>query len=238
MVLKDISFDLPEENILYDELLLHLAEKGKLGNTLRFWESSAVFVVLGRISSLDEDVNQQAVRKDRVSVVRRCSGGGTVVQGKGCLNYSLILCKQDYPQVQDIRRSYNFILNKLVRAFHKLNVNTVWHPISDVACVGNNKKVSGNAQKRARNFILHHGTILCDFDLSIVAKYLTLPQQQPEYRQNRSHLDFLDNIYLDPADIKKELRESFFITEHLVTPTHVEREMLSEWLKNKKIRLM
>ena len=49
MILKDITLSTPEENIVYDEVLLSLAEQGQEGESLRFWESSSLFVVLGRI---------------------------------------------------------------------------------------------------------------------------------------------------------------------------------------------
>src|SRR5262245_50689788 len=82
----DISFDTPEENIAYDEVLLSLAEEGKLGEVLRFWESSQTFAVLGRIGKAQEDLDLDALRKDGIKVLRRASGGGTVLQGKGVLN--------------------------------------------------------------------------------------------------------------------------------------------------------
>ena len=121
MVVEDKSFLLPQENIDYDELLLSKAEKGEGSEVLRFWESPDYFVVLGRIGKEEEDVYPEAVTKDHVPILRRFSGGGTVLQGKGCLNYSLILSK-DLPEINDLRRSYQFILEKIVKALGTLNV--------------------------------------------------------------------------------------------------------------------
>ena len=45
MILKDISFKTPVENILYDDVLLTLAEQDKGGEVLRLWESEIVFIV-------------------------------------------------------------------------------------------------------------------------------------------------------------------------------------------------
>ena len=112
MIFKNVSFKTPEENILYDEVLLKLAEQGAQGEVLRLWESPMLFVVLGRISKVTEDVREDNTKKDNVPVLRRFSGGGTVLQGPGCLNYSLILSKKTSPQVADLRRSYQFVLER------------------------------------------------------------------------------------------------------------------------------
>ncbi len=209
MLLKDISLPSPEENILYDEVLLQLAEQGKAGEVLRFWESSQMFVVLGRICKEQEDVKIDAVCRDGIPVLRRASGGGTVLQGKGCFNYTLVLSKENNSQIIDLHKSYESILGKVMSALKRLDVETIFCPISDLALADNHKKISGNAQKRARKFILHHGTILYDFDLSKIEQYLRIPKDVPEYRQNRSHLDFVANAPLTLSDIKSALKDVF-----------------------------
>ena len=116
MILKDISFSTPQDNILFDDVLLQLAEEGRGDQVLRFWESQQYFIVLGRTGQEHEEVKADEVRKDRIPVLRRSSGGGTVVQGKGCLNYSLIFSKEKTPQIADLRKSYAYILAKVVQA--------------------------------------------------------------------------------------------------------------------------
>ena len=64
--------------------------------------------------------------------------------------------------------------------------------ISDL-CLGE-RKFSGNAQRRRRDWLLHHGTILHDFDLDQIARYLREPARQPDYRAARSHADFITNL--------------------------------------------
>ena len=134
MLLKDISLSSPEENILYDEVLLHLAEKGEAGEVMRFWESPEMFVVLGRIGKEQDDVKIDAVRRDDIPVLRRASGGGTVLQGKGCLNYALVLSKEDR-KIMDLHKSYEYILGNVVKALKQLGVEAGFCPISDLALV-------------------------------------------------------------------------------------------------------
>jgi lipoate-protein ligase A len=210
MILKDISFPTPRENLSFDEELLNAAEQGYSGEALRFWESNQYFVVLGRISKEEEDVKITEVHRDRISVLRRASGGGTVLQGPGCLNYSLILSKDHDSAMYDLHKSYAFILNHIVQALGTIGVEAVFLPISDIALKENFKKISGNSQKRGRQFILHHGTILYDFDLKKIEQYLTVPKDLPAYRQGRSHSDFVTNVLRPKKEIKDAIQKVFF----------------------------
>ncbi|HQP09985.1 MAG TPA: lipoate--protein ligase family protein [Candidatus Omnitrophota bacterium] len=240
MLLKDVSFPSPEENILYDEVLLHLAEQGKSGGVLRFWESPETFIVLGRIGKEQDDIKIDAARKDRVPVLRRASGGGTVVQGKGCLNYSLVLPKPPGSPLADLRGSYAYILGKVIAALKMLDVETVFCPISDIALAESLRKVSGNAQKRGRHFFLHHGTILYDFDLTAMERYLHLPKDIPEYRRGRTHPEFVANIPRAVADIKNALSDVFGVDRRECDLDTDERDGLKAFLsrRNAAVKLV
>lgn len=197
---------------------------------MRFWESRELFIVLGRIGNPAADLHVAKVLADRVPVLRRSSGGGTVLQGKGCLNYTLVLSKER-PEVQDLRRSYQFILGQIVAALKNLGIDAVCRPLSDIALTRNNKKISGNAQKRSKKFILHHGTLLHQFDLKKIEEYLTMPKDIPEYRQNRSHLDFVANLSISAEDLKKEIAKTFQVSRKADTLSKEETACLRYFLK-------
>ena len=232
MILKDISLDSPQANLLLDEALFVLAEKSSGGEVLRFWESSTPFIVLGRIGQEQEEVNAPAVKKDNVPVLRRTSGGGTVVQGQGCLNYTLILDKNRDKAIGDLRRSYQWISEKVIEALKAQGIEAVFRPISDIALAADEKKFSGNAQRRGKNFILHHGTILYDFDLQLITKYLRMPKDIPEYRRDRRHDDFVINIPINPRMFKSALAKIFSVdqTDNILNP---QQEALVRSLGNK-----
>jgi lipoate-protein ligase A len=196
-------------NLDYDEELLQLSERGLQGECLRFWESAACFIVLGRTCSVEEDVKILASERDRIPVLRRCSGGGTVLQGEGCLNYTLILSKKDRHELNNINNSYIYIIKKIIEEFSKLKINAEFRKTSDIVLAATNKKFSGNAQRRGRHFILHHGTFLYRFDLSLITKYLKMPPRVPEYRLGRQHEDFVTNLSLEPDRIKDALVAAF-----------------------------
>jgi lipoate-protein ligase A len=216
---------------------LHLAEQGRGGKVLRFWESPELFIVLGKIGKEQDDVKIDAVLKDGISVLRRSSGGGTVLQGKGCLNYSLVLSKACNPQIADLRKSYRYILGKIILALKQLGVEAVFCPISDIALADSLKKISGNAQKRSKQFILHHGTILYDFDLPNIEKYLKIPKETPEYRQRRSHLDFVANVPFNVGKMKNSLKKVFKVTTEENYLNAAEQECLQSFLASKTVRV-
>jgi len=227
---RDISFPTPQENILFDEVLWCLAEKHEGGEFLRFWESSQVFIVLGRIGKEESEVDLLAVKKDNIPVLRRSSGGGTVVQGPGCLNYTLVLSKQKNPALNDLGRSYQWISAKVIDALRQAGVEAYFRPTSDLATGPLEQKFSGNAQRRGRHYILQHGTILYNFDLTLISRYLSMPRDIPEYRQHRPHTDFVTNIPIAPAVFKNYMAQSF-LASGTQAPCAQELSLLKEFLK-------
>jgi len=167
------------------------------------------------------------LKKNRIKVLHRSSGGGTVLQGKGCLNYTFILSKEKRPEIRDLKKSYQLILGQVVDALKVVGVQAMYLPISDIALVENQKKISGNAQKRGKHFIMHHGTILYDFDLQRIEQYLTMPEDIPEYRANRSHLDFVTNISASAGEIKKEIKNVFDAHDNISNLDDLEQEQLN-----------
>jgi lipoate-protein ligase A len=79
--------------------------------------------------------------------------------------------------------------------------------ISDLALGG--RKFSGNAQQRKRTHLLHHGTILYDFDLALAGRYLRPPPRQPEYRAGRAHEEFLRNLQIPVGEVRRRLRAAW-----------------------------
>lgn len=233
MVLKDITLSSPEENILLDDVFLTMAEEGRSGEVLRFWESRTDFIVLGRTGKVREDIKNEDVSRDGIPVLRRSSGGGTVFQGKGCLNYALILSKQKFPLLNDLRKSYVYISNKITGALKKENLEIFFRPPSDLVVGPEERKFSGNAQRRLRTFILHHGTFLYDFSIEKMERYLNIPKEVPSYRKGRPHGTFVTNIALSPGQIKEHFRHAFGVMKEEKNLTKREQECLN---KLKKIR--
>src|SRR5687768_4381333 len=115
-----LTLETPAANLALDEALLDAAEAGEVtGEVLRLWEPAAPFVVLGRSSPLTE-VDLEACRRDGVPVLRRSSGGGTVVAGPGCLMYAVVLDLERRPELRAIDRAHRWVLERLARRLSML----------------------------------------------------------------------------------------------------------------------
>jgi lipoate-protein ligase A len=215
MYYLDLTLRSPAENLALDEALLLAAEDGTGGEVLRFWESLTPAVILGSGCRLAEDVNEAACIADDVPILRRSSGGGTVLLGRGCLAYSLVLAYERDPSLTDIRASYRFLLGRIAQGLSNPLSGIEPAGISDLAWTG--RKFSGTAQQRKRSFLLHHGTILYDFDLSLIPRYLREPTRQPDYRAGRSHLAFVCNLPLGGDELKHRLKR-IWAADALLSP--------------------
>ena len=226
MQFLDLSFSTPARNLAADEWLLNQAESGARGATLRFWESPEYFVALGYTNSSHVEADEAACAAENVPILRRVSGGGTVLQGPGCLNYALI-----HPiapgQTLNVEATNKMVMETQRAAFEKLlgeSVSVAGH--TDLAT--GNLKFSGNAQRRRARYFLFHGTILLDFDLELVQRLLRAPSKEPDYRGKRSHRDFIRNLPISRDDVKNALRTAWHAGD---VATSVEADELDELIE-------
>jgi lipoate-protein ligase A len=194
--------------IALDEALLDLRENQSGEGFLRFWEPSEPCVVLGRMNIADREVRLDRCRSRGVPVFRRSSGGGTVVQGPGCLNFSLVLNIRDDPRLAHAATTNDFVLGRTAGVISSLAGETVAvRGLSDLTIGG--RKISGNAQRRRIRAILYHGCILLDLDFALIEDLLPLPSRAPDYRGGRSHTEFLRNLRISAEALKDALRRSW-----------------------------
>lgn len=218
----DYTFPEPALNLAYDEVLLNEAEAGRGGECLRFWESASPFVVLGVAQEAEAEVHRARCEAEGVPITRRCSAGGCVLQGPGCLNYVLVLDTRREPALRAIRRSYGFILGRVAEALNALGAAAACAGVSDLAVEG--RKVSGNAQRRRKHFILHHGTLLYAAAPDLMTRYLKEPSDRPEYRGGRTHAEFIRNLDLGRGPLIEAVRGAFEALGETDAPTPRELE--------------
>jgi lipoate-protein ligase A len=205
--LLDLTLPSPVENLALDEALLENVVQNGANPVLRLWESDHHFVVLGRSSSVTEDVHIDACRRDNIPILRRASGGGTVLQGPGCLSYALVLPIGLYADLRDIRHTYRFVLSRIVEPLSRWQSAIAVQGISDLAVQG--RKISGSAQRRTKEALLFHGTILYRMDAETISLYLKQPKRQPDYRRDRSHGEFLRTIDAPLKEMKQALADAW-----------------------------
>ena len=238
MTLLDLTLPTPAENLALDEALLDAAEDGSGGEVLRFWESPAPFVVVGYANKIVSEVNVPACEARGIPILRRCSGGGTVVQGPGCLNYAVILRITDSGPTRSISATNQFIMERVRDGIQ----SAIGNRQSAISIQGHTDlaigdlKFSGNAQRRRKNFLLFHGTLLLGFDLRLINELLHMPSLQPEYRYGRTHERFITNLALPAKAVKLAMIAEWPVetksSEHIKHPMElVSKYQSTEWNK-------
>lgn len=232
----DLTLPTAAENVALDEALLDWAEEEQPeGEFLRVWESPQPAVVIGRSSRVENEVAAAACRERNVAVVRRSSGGASIVAGPGCLMYALVLSYALRPELKDIRRAHNEILSRFSKSLQEAlaGLGIVSQAgTSDLVFVPTGgadstreagertrlRKFAGNSLRAKQRHLLYHGTLLYNFDLSLIETCLLHPPRQPEYRDQRRHGDFVMNLPIT--------RPALLEAIHRAWPTHSE---LTDW---------
>ena len=208
MNLLDLTLETPAENLALDEAILESAEdSGRPTETLRLWESPQPFVVVGRSSRVAVEVNEDVCRQRQIPVLRRCSGGASVVAGPGCLMYAVVLSYQLRPELRMISEAHCFVMKKIMAALGDLAPEAHFMGTSDLTVRG--KKFSGNSLRAKRSHLLYHGTLLYDFPLELISTYLRTPPRQPDYRNDRPHAEFVANLDVPPDSLREAIADQW-----------------------------
>lgn len=139
-------------------------------------------VILGISGKREEHLHEDKLTQHNIPVIRRFSGGGTVVVDQSTCFVSFIFNTKD----------------KAVAPFpvHIMEWTAGFYAplfpfrLRDNDYVIGDRKCGGNAQCITKDRWLHHSTFLWDYDPHLMG-CLQMPSRTPAYRQQRSHSDFL-----------------------------------------------
>jgi len=173
-------------------------------------------IVMGISGKQEELIDQAKVKRDKIPVIRRFSGGGTVIVDEETLFITFIFSKQDVLHIHAFPEP-------ILRWSGELYANSFqvpnFHLIENDYAIGE-KKCGGNAQYIQKDRWLHHTSFLWDYQEKNM-DYLLLPAKRPRYRESRKHADFLCKLK-EFAPSKESLIErlkrelgNHFLLEHL-----------------------
>ncbi|HRG76029.1 MAG TPA: lipoate--protein ligase family protein [Leptospiraceae bacterium] len=206
----------PYFNLALEEAIaINLLDFGYSG-ALRFWTNHNT-IVLGISDSVTKNIPSETVdsfkerfpslqrtrkfQEDSLYITRRASGGGTVFHDEAFnLNYSLFASTKEKKELYPVKDSYVILLGLLTKALAIQGISADSAGKSDIAVESGGvlKKISGNAQFRKRDCIVQHGTLILDTKIiDRVLQNLSHPPEEPEYRKNRKHSDFLTSLPRD-----------------------------------------
>lgn len=158
------------------------------GNWCIINEGTPAAIVMGISGKADELIDFHMLEKHPMPIIRRFSGGGTVVVEEETVFVTFIFEKADLqlgtcPQelLQWTSKVYSPLFSHTPFAIREND-----YAIAD-------KKIGGNAQYFTKNRALHHTSFLWNFCPERM-QVLKMPEKRPQYRQDRSHSAFLTTI--------------------------------------------
>lgn len=246
MQLLDLTLATPAENLALDEALLDWAESlpgeapasgeergqpRESGEVLRLWEPAEPFVVIGRGSHIEQEVDVAACRRLEVPVLRRASGGAAVVVGPGCLLYAVVLSYELRPELRPLDAAHRFVLGRVAEAVARCVPQVAAAGTSDLVLArqhAQRRKFSGNSVRCKRTHFLYHGTLMYDFDIGLIETCLRMPPREPDYRRGRGHGDFLANLPVSAAELRRSLAHAWQATRPVSSWPREETSLLAE----------
>ncbi|MEH0021659.1 MAG: hypothetical protein V6Z89_18530 [Desulfobacter sp.] len=186
---------LPEENTFpvldfdFDRPLL-AAAKTASSPMVSIYPFDRDAIVAGRGSDLDIEINLSRARADKVPVYRRMGGGCSVFLDPGNLIVSLAFPARGIGGIQAL---FDKSSQWLIQGFANAGVDGVYQDgISDL--VVKDRKIGGSCLYRTKGFAYYSAAILVTPDLDKMEAYLCHPPREPDYRQGRSHRDFVAGL--------------------------------------------
>ncbi|MCB1159998.1 MAG: lipoate--protein ligase family protein [Leptospiraceae bacterium] len=223
----------PYYNLALEEAIALKLTSSIYSAGLRFWKNENT-IVLGRSDSVSKNIKSELIHKYKKQILektqfpklmkengvpfilRRASGGGTVFHSSDSnLNFSFFVSLKEKEELYPVKDSYEILLSLLIKALSRQGIVAFSGGKSDLVFKEESglKKISGNAQFRKKNCIVHHGTLILNRDfLPRIEENLSHPPEEPEYRQKRKHSEFISAL---PSNFrierfKQDLKELFF----------------------------
>lgn len=138
-------------NLALEKRLLDGAEDEP---SLLFWQSDST-VVMGKNQNPWQEVNIPYCRDHGISIARRFTGGGSVYQDRGNLNYALVLPREGYRMES--------VLQEIADEFARQGLPAEVAMTNSLFLDG--KKFSGHAFCYQKAHVLHHGSLLLTANL-------------------------------------------------------------------------
>ena len=218
-------------NMAIDEAML-LAQKAQPNPTLRFYEWSSPAFSFGYFQDIASEVDVEACRVDGIELVKRMTGGGTVVHGWE-LTYTLVLPRT--AAEMGISEAYRCIGQSLVKAFQKLGVPARCYAAGSDSCnavrnhthqaeanicltnpaehdvMSDDKKLAGVSVRRNRDGIMFQGYISLGMPSpSILHRVSKDPEVRQSVREQSTAIN-VDGRFITRDALIQAVRETFEI---------------------------
>lgn len=134
------------------------------------WQNNNA-VIVGKNQNTFGEVNQEFIDQHQIEVVRRVTGGGAVYHDLGNLNFTLFV-----PLDSSANTDFKQFSEPVLKALHNLGIPAEATGRNDL--VVNGKKISGVAQRYAKGYLMHHGTLLFDSNVDTMVRALNVADEK------------------------------------------------------------
>ncbi len=176
------------------------------------WQPEKPVIVIGKSNSPEKSVNLELTEKFGVEVLQRMSGGETVYLSPNTMVISTKIRHTDLGGSKSIFKSVNQLIINALEFFgcHE----AVYRGISDIAL--GKKKILGSAMYKGKDYLFYHAVLNLSEDIETIAKFILHPEREPDYRQGRSHKEFVTSLKDEGYDIeysalKKQIERNFML---------------------------
>ena len=150
-----------------------------------FWRTTPT-LMLGKYQNVAEEINQSFAKENKMNIVRRMSGGGTIYTDLGGWQFTFI--DRDRSNVIEFKK----YISPIIAALKNFGVDADFNGRNDL-CI-ENKKISGNAQYKLEESIIHHGSLLFDTDIEKMVNATTVDSYKIISKSIKSVRDRVTNI--------------------------------------------
>ena len=157
----------PHENLALEKVLMDSMQPGEA--MLYLWQNLNT-VVIGKNQNAWLECRTSLLEEEGGKLARRLSGGGAVYHDLGNLNFTFVMCKEDY----DLDKQITVIQKACALA----GIRAEKSGRNDLLADG--RKFSGNAFYQDKVHAYHHGTLMVDVDKEKLGRYLSPPKAKLE----------------------------------------------------------
>ncbi|MCF7810963.1 hypothetical protein K9N50_08230 [bacterium] len=184
----------------YDNDLIEVVKRTRKP-ALKVYQPMETAVILGRGSNPGKEIDYAVCDIDNTPVYQRSGGGCAVVLDKGNIIVSIVLPTEGF---SNNRIYFDKLSQWLIGKLDEIGIKGVYQDgISDL--VYNCKKVGGSSIQRTKDYLYYSTTLLVEPEVHLMERYLPHPPREPEYRNGRSHSEFVGTL---PVNSVKELAQN------------------------------
>lgn len=185
-IILNSSLD-PYFNLAAEEYLL----ENESEDVFMLWRNPAS-VIIGKNQNAWAEVDTAFTESRGIAVVRRLTGGGAVFHDEGNVNFTFIKNAPENPSID-----FSPFVEPIIKALDALGISAAADGRNDILADG--CKISGNAQciyrrKDGTKRLMHHGTLLYNADLSVLAGALRVNRDKLRSKGIKSVSSRVNNI--------------------------------------------